>query len=315
MAAPRPALFSLCILLSACIDYGVHRSEVRDHFAQPARDGGVDMLWVLDDSATMTEEQEQLQLHTAAFTDLLAQLATVDFRLGVITTDMDKDEAGMLLGEVIDNDTPQLAEAFAEQVAAATGGSRDEQGFPAALAAADPEGSVQGFARDNAELEVVFFADEDDQSDTTPSQFLEALEDQRPASSVVVSTIVGDVPEGCFSMLAAADPGTRYIQVQEATGGARESICDADYDAMLERVALHVMGLQDRFYLSRVPSPETIEVNVDGALVTERPINGWRYDPGDNSLVFNGYAVPPPGAGIGVVYYEWMGLEDPDSGE
>jgi hypothetical protein len=51
---------------------------------------------------------------------------------------------------------------------------------------------------------------------------------------------------------------------------------------------------------------------VDDVLVIERDRHGWRYEAGDNTIVFDGYAVPRPGAEIVVRYYEWVGpdLED-----
>jgi hypothetical protein len=76
---------------------------------------------------------------------------------------------------------------------------------------------------------------------------------------------------------------------------------------MLERMALKVLGLDVRFALAKLPELATMEVRVDGALVHRRDRHGWRYDAGDNSIVFDGFAVPPPGAGIEVAYYEWQG--------
>jgi hypothetical protein len=182
-------------------------------------------------------------------------------------------------------------------------------GFYAAMLAGDPDG---GFGREVADLEVVFFTDEDDASEVTALETLEALEADRPGTKVVVNAIVGDPPEGCASLLAAANAGEKYIEAQQLTEGLRESICALDYDAMLERIALQVLGMNTTFALDYVPSPDSLDVRVDDVLVIERDRHGWRYEAGDNTIVFDGYAVPRPGAEIVVRYYEWVGpdLED-----
>jgi hypothetical protein len=77
-------------------------------------------------------------------------------------------------------------------------------------------------------------------------------------------------------------------------------------------MALKVLGLDFRFVLAKLPELATMEVRVDGALVHRRDRHGWRYDAGDNSVVFDGYAVPPPGSGIEIAYYEWGGRSSRD---
>ena len=118
---------------------------------------------------------------------------------------------------------------------------------------------------------------------------------------------MGDLPEGCASLNTAADPGHKYVSSQQATDGIRESICTYDYDAMLERVALKVLGLDIEFGLLKVPEVNTMEVRVDDVLIHQRDRHGWRYDAGNNSTIFDGYAVPPPKSEIVIRYYEWQG--------
>jgi hypothetical protein len=299
----------LIALLPGCtLDGGVTAIVQTDSWTQPAREGGVDILWVVDDSASMFEERQQLELHAESFISYLSSVP-VDFNLGVTSTDMDVDYPGALLGDVLSGETPELTSEFILQLENDSSGSRDEMGFYAAMLAGDPDG---GFGREVADLEVVFFTDEDDASEVTALEALEALEADRPGTKVVVNAIVGDPPEGCASLLAAANAGEKYIEAQQLTEGLRESICALDYDAMLERIALQVLGMNTTFALDYVPSPDSLDVRVDDVLVIERDRHGWRYEAGDNTIVFDGYAVPRPGAEIVVRYYEWVGpdLED-----
>jgi hypothetical protein len=308
----RPLLLSL--LCFGCVDYGVTRERKRQTWTQPPREGGVDILWVVDDSLSMTEEQGVLAEHADAFISMLANVP-VDFQLGVISTDVDVGEPGALLGPVLSTQTSGLVDAFADQVLARSEGSRDERGFQAALLAADPGGVAAELHRAEADLELVFFTDEDDHSGMSAQDFVSSLEGMRPRGQVVVNAIAGDLPEGCASREAAADPAEAYAEAQVATDGLRESICAADYDALLERIALAVLGLEVAFALTSVPEPDSIEVRVDGALIHERSRHGWRYEAGDNTVVFDGYAVPPPGAFIELRYYPWQGTGAPEEAE
>ncbi len=293
----------MVLLLLSCSDYGVARHVEVQSWTQPSREGGVDIVWVIDDSSSMFEEQEQLAAHADSFISFLTHVP-VDFRLVVVTTDPER--TGTLT--VLTGDTPNLADVFAETVLASTFGSRDERTFEMAIWAASPSQNPD-FAREGADLEVVLFTDEDENSDMSPQDFLEALRSER-TGEVVVNAIVGDLPEGCASLVAAADPGPKLVEAQELSGGAKESICSSDYGALLERVALQVLGLDNTFALNRLPELESLEARVDEVLIHRRDRHGWRYEAAENTVVVDGYAVPPPGGTLVVRYFEWYGLDE-----
>ncbi len=298
--------FCILLLIAGCSDYDVTRSQVSDTFTQAPADGGVDILWVLDNSGTMYEEQAALGEHAESFVAVLATYS-VDFHLGVVDTDMTDDAPGTLLGETLSADEGDLLAGFRMSIeAAGIDGSRDERGFDAAIAGADPAGANTDFARADAALEVIVYADEDDHSSVSVEETLGQLRSNRADESVSINTIVGDLPAGCFSQSAAADAGIRYVDAQEASEGMAASICTTDLGAVLSRLALHALGLEDTFKLSAIPLVTTMTVEVDGAAVWPRERNGWRYDPGSNTVIFDGYAVPPPGAGIEIRYFDWV---------
>ncbi len=308
----------LVLSSSGCVDYGVSRKSHSDAFAQAERPNGVDILWLQDDSGSMDEERDLLAADAHVLINFIF-LGSVDFRLGVASTDMDVDTAGTLTGPAIDPYSDEPLETFLDQVDFDLPGSIDERGLEAAIAAADPLGVNEDFGRATADLEVVAFSDEDDHSELDVSQVLEALQEDRPGVRVGVSAIVGDPPEGCVSPYAAADPGLRYIEAAESTEGMRESICSPDYDGVLQRIALNALGLTTHFALTAVPDLSTLAVYVDEVRVHERREDGWHYDVGENSIVFDGLAIPPPGSAVYVTYLEWYGVqqeqEPEDSGD
>jgi hypothetical protein len=298
----------LCVAATACQDYALVRPSHMEHFYQPDRETGVDILWVVDDSATMLEEHDLLIASAEAFISFVSN-SGIDFRLGVISTDMDYG-GGELRGDVLGPDTVGMVDAFNEQIVGQFTGSRDERGIDAASIGADPSYNGE-FARNKADLELIFFSDEDDHSEMSVDELLQELKRQRGSGvDVKVHAVVGDPPEGCVSVGAAADAGTRYLEAQAATEGRRESICTADYGAMLARVALDVVGLEMEFALSKVPDVATMQVRVNEVIVHPRRRDGWYYNAGDNTLRFDGYGVPPPGATISAAFTEWYGPDD-----
>ena len=62
----------MLIFLLGCSDYEVNRRVLRDSYVQPGRSTGVDILWVVDNSASMFEEQDQLIAHASSFIGFLS---------------------------------------------------------------------------------------------------------------------------------------------------------------------------------------------------------------------------------------------------
>jgi hypothetical protein len=258
----------------------------------------------------MAEEQEALTTNAGSFIDTLTA-NDIEFRLGITTTDrLD----GSLVGDFVDETTPQISTAFAGLVAGAgISGSRDEMGLTAAVMAGDPSLNPD-FARAQADLELIVYSDEDDQSAESVSDLVKQMQAARSGFTVRVHTIVGDAPDGCASATGAADPGLRYLEARESTDGARESICAHDTAELLARMAHHVLGLETEFPLQELPLLNTLVVTVDGVEIPRRDTDGWRYDGADNAVIFDGWAIPQPGATIEMRYFNYTGGPLPDTG-
>lgn len=77
--------FFLPFFALACSEYEVTNLTTEDSFTQ-TEEPPADVLFVVDDSASMAEEQQNLSANFGAFLELLGD-TTADFRLGVTTTD------------------------------------------------------------------------------------------------------------------------------------------------------------------------------------------------------------------------------------
>jgi len=74
-------------------------------------------------------------------------------------------------------------------------------------------------------------------------------------------------------------------------------------------------GLQMTYPLDNVIIPRNLEGlgfswDDTGASIHRRERHGWQYDAGLNAVVFDGFAVPPPGADIVFRYALWIGTEE-----
>lgn len=306
-----PGIVAACLLASfACQEYGLDEILHTEVFTQGSdEDTVVDLLWIIDNSGTMSEEQQRLTQSLGGLMVLLVG-TLADYRLGIITTDVDDPaQRGRLQGDppVLGPGTDDLPGAFVANAHVGVQGSRDERGFEAlrlAVTEALDDGSNAGFFRPDARLHAVVVSDEDDHSDGSVEEQLSALSVDVPdAASFVVHAIVGDLPDGCLAPEAVADAGPRYLEASRRTEGLSGSICLADWSDLLESIGLAALGLQDTFPLSHEPDQSTIEVHVDGVAIPEREDNGWTYDAGSNAVVLHGGAIPRPDMEIVITYY------------
>jgi hypothetical protein len=161
-----------------------------------------DILFVIDDSGSMADEQNDVRNNLVAFLGALdASPVEIDYQIGVTTTAVvgwtTGDTAygtgpnvgvgfpaGRLLAvdpatgvfsytgpkRILDHQSPTLLEDFQANVVVGTRGTGKEQPFRAArlaLQESEPGGANEGFLRPGARLAVVFVTDEDDCTDET----------------------------------------------------------------------------------------------------------------------------------------------------
>jgi hypothetical protein len=280
-----------------------------------------DVLFVVDNSDSMAEEQSSLASNFGGFMDLFLA-AELDYHLGVIATDMeDPDHSGLLIngpgGLWIDETFTRddAIDSFAERVQIGTGGSRLEKGLEATYTAIEGlgDGDNAGFYRDDAFLAIVVVSDEDDYSTaisvTTFKTWLEGLKDD--VEKVNFSAVVS-LDSGC-----PTEPGLDYIDVAEAFGGVTASICASDWDSVLADLGLAAAGLQREFFLAEVPVQETIEavVRTDDGLESSFVVGeGLTYSASRNSVTFSD-TVPPALSEVFITYTVLSTVSALDTGE
>jgi hypothetical protein len=307
------------------IDLGLDRGElvieVRDRrfpFVIPVRGTGamatqrtdgfnqrenraVDVLFVVDDSCSMDDEQRELAANFSSFIRAAA-IRSVDFQIGLTTTSVSSFMGGQLVGPVLKPGTPNLEQEFQMQARVGVGGSPFEQGLEAmhlALELADrgvrPNSEL---IRPNSDLVVILVTDEDDSSPAPVIAYYNDLR-SRAGSSFLVAAVTGQAT-GCFhSGGGEAYPGPKYEDFVAVTNGISLSIC-ANWATNLATIGSAAFGLQISFPLATgADTSQPIEVKIDGVV---QPPSSWRYDPAVPAIVFDQGVVPPERSRIEVTY-------------
>jgi hypothetical protein len=280
----------------ACVNL-VDRSEV---FTQDStRDGDVDILWVIDDSGSMADNQDALARNFGTFINqFLAK--NIDFKMAITTTDGTSTRNGKMVG-----DSSKLTRAsaqgnrtaftnnFTKWIKVGTSGSGIEQGLKCASSFLDRYAS--SFLRDDAYLAIVFVSDEEDQSEKKKEEYLARFQAAKRSPGMVkaYSIVTTKLPKNAQWETI----GTRYEYVSDKTSGKYSDITD-DFAATLSDMGGSIVNLIDKFPLAEAPYNDLIKVYVNNVQVTA----GWTYDSVAHTLKFNANAVPAEGAKIEVRY-------------
>jgi len=313
---PEPLLVSL-------LGESSDRVDKTDTFVQ--QDGTkVDVLFVVDNTASMVEEQPRFTQALPAFVNTALD-KRVDLHVAVTTTgihpESDSCPGGARGGEagrffpvdgsrqrILTHQTPDLAGKLQGNAQVGQCASV-EQGFEAVrralsdplVSGADdprtplPNDGNAGFLRDEAALVVVFVGDEDDHSPDSVDTYVRFFQGKKGEFQPQRMTIYAIAPTAA-ACSTAGGAGTRYAEAAARTGGEVVSVCAPDYAPLLRSVATKAFSPQDRFPLSELPDPGSVSVRVNGTPGS----TGWSYDATTNSVVFA--PGPAPGAKVEISY-------------
>jgi hypothetical protein len=192
------------------------------------------------------------------------------------------------------NNPSQFMSDFKNLVKVGTNGSGNEQGL--AGASVFKNNYKNSFFRDDAYFAVVIVSDEEDSSPSSVESYVSNLQSVKANSGFVkVYSIVDLDNSNRGSGLTTGS--LRYQKASALTSGTKAEIDDSWYQNLLD-MGQSIINLLDSFALATSPVSGTIQVYVDGVLMS----SGYSYDDSSNSIKFeNGY-LPPAGSTIKVTY-------------
>lgn len=277
----------------------------------------VDILFVIDNSASMMSEQLKLGERLSSFVN---SLRDVDWQIGITTTDTSTGVYGLrgslvqLHGTnqyILNKNTPNYESVFANTVIRPEGvgcgnlcPSISERPIEAATLALG-KGMVNGLIRQGAELAVVILSDADEGGSgigtiTTPQFFLSTaaslFNQQKRVTGYAIVVEPGD--SACLEHRKKFTNYSYYghnaALLATLTGGVTGSICDSNYSHSLKRIGDHVLNLVSSLTLSHYPVIESVRVT----LSPQDPSVSWTIK--NKSIEFN--KPPKPGTRVDVRY-------------
>lgn len=216
---------------------------------------------------------------------------------------------------VLDVETEDADERFAEMIAQGTQGSGIEHGLEGArLVFEEPYFSEQNqsWLREDAALAILVVSDEDDVSPHSVAFYERAYKETKGDQAFrqdgwfTLNAIVGTnetdshIDVSCESSQGQAFYASRYIELAARTGGLVESICEEDFSPIVRNLGLSISGLELQFELSSFPVVDTLVVRLyedrdEDSLVAElvRDVD-YTYVAEGNYLLFDESQIPPP---------------------
>ena len=281
---------------------GVVRESATENFRQAAQvTKKLDIVWIIDDSGSMKEEQAALGSNFSIFIDDFIT-KNVDFKMAVTTTDTSSAaKKGKIFMASDLKLTSALAQAnptqfkldFKNLVKVGLAGSGSEQGLAAS------EGFMEKYAasfiRPEAYLAIVIVSDEEDQSAKLVAAYTDYLKSFKSSPGLVKVYSVVDV-NNTNSGQGITVGGEKYKQASNNTSGLIADI-RGDFHNSLNDMGLSIINLLDSFALAREPFAGSLKVFVNNV----ETVN-FSYDAASHSIKFNQNSLPPVGAEIRVTY-------------
>ncbi|MCA2979509.1 MAG: choice-of-anchor D domain-containing protein [Myxococcaceae bacterium] len=277
-------------------------------YQQPAQPVG-DVLFTIDDSCSMADEQAALAMNFGSFIRY-AMSANLDYHIAVTTTDDFRTTAqGRFVGPsgatVLTNAMPSVAMLFAQRVLVGTSGNGVERPLSTTLKALSPpliSGANGGFLRDDANLAIIIVSDAADQSPEAIGYYLTRLplvKGPRRRHQVSVSVIGPFSAPSPTCIVEGQDTTGRYDSLISATGGVRQTICKSNWATDLEQLGRSALGPRQTFFVRNPPdTTQPVDVLVNGQAVS----SAWTYDAASNAIVFADGQAPGAGTTVTVSY-------------
>jgi hypothetical protein len=282
-------------------------------------DPEVDILFVVDDSGSMSLHQQNLIANIDKFVDAFTKRANIDYHIGVIGSGMETfytNCCGVLHGfpNYVEKSTPNLVNVLKANLLMGTNGSGTERFFDPVMAALTPplvDHDNAGFFRKDAHLALVFITDAEDQSATEVQAFYDFLVQLKGRKEKFISyaVMIPSTDMVCPRDEAGVVPTRleKFLGMMPNAGNNEFSLCDVNFGDRVAQIADDLVRyVGNIIYLSRPPLIETIKVMFGTQEIPRDVKKGWAFDPARNALLIGDeieWSVQPNGTKVRV-YYE-----------
>lgn len=264
-------------------------------------DSRIDILWTIDNSYSMYDDQQEVIKNTAAFMDEFTKKTAVDWKMGLLSTDLSNSPyVGFTPATMLDTKTKNPVKVFQDAVGRlGIAGSGTEMWYEPV------EKAIQGnptFLRKQAMLALIHVSDAPEQSyKMTTDAFADFLTLQKGALHRVLGYGVLWPIEWCPASSGDTTfnfSKSRYEEFFAKVKGATYSLCKADFGHDLAALGKDIVKriTSPRITLSKRPRVSTIKVvhngvELKGGFKDEGGL--WLYDFDMNAIVFHDLEFAP----------------------
>ena len=250
---------------------GPHTEIWVDSFIQPTSMDGVDILWVIDTSGSMHDDEPRL---LAGIEAMMNSLPAHGWRLNMISNSPPHVHTDAQFPLVPGDDIVDAKAMFYNMR-----GGVYEQGFDALEAYLYHNPYANQWMRNDAALLVVFVSDEEDQSNQTVGEFVNYYTGLR--DHVFLASIVHLDPAESLCNLTSYNTGYNSIDATQQLGGVIVDICSEDWAPGVQDASAQVEPYEE-LKLTHRPIKNEIYVFINGI-----PNYDWYYVRSDNTVYFD----------------------------
>lgn len=281
----------------------------------------VDILFVIDNSKSMTQHQQRL---SARVPDMISTLNSLgmDYHVAVTTTTMATSSVYPMTRQIVGMPkylTSANVNLLSDRIVAGESGSDNERGLDAMAFVTGAYASAQapGYLRSDALFVVIFLADENDNStefgNADNDDFIKYMNAFRPpfkeGGRAWMANYIGTIQnQSCDNLGGFVSIGTKYMKLVDASNGIKESICAADLSSAVSNIKARIVDVITAYRLKDVPNKSTLKVSVGGVQISEDAVNGWTLETETSAtkvvyiIKFHGSAIPTGEEAINIDY-------------
>jgi len=256
----------------------------------------VDILFIIDDSGSMSSYQKLLSENADLFIKQFLNAKFIDYHIGVtVNTPWFSNDGGNLkrVGgyRYVDRKTQNGESILTQLMTVGTTGNGTEKFLnvpPLTFSEIKMKAANKGFYRENAHLVIFVLTDTYDQSDVEPEEAYEFILNLKKGNEQKIhyaGALVTILKFNCKGENKKKIPEKliRMIDLFQSRGHLF-NICKSNYGKDLARMAENIVDAVSTVYLDNLPDVRTMEVWYGKQRIPNQKEGGWTYDYSLNAI-------------------------------
>ena len=290
-------IFLILLLAVACGKESSYLYKVEDFQSQLvseryqlSEEGKVDIVWVIDNSGSMSSIQQNVIQNANLFIQEFTKIRGLDWRMALLSTSL-SETPYLGMPTVFDYNNADPVSAFSQAVRRlGIDGDSTERSFDPIIKQLNANPS---FLRPNAYLVMIFVTDEEEQSSISTGNFLNDLT-ARKGGRLGMLRAYGAIDARDLGCSGYAYAKGSYEAVINATKGSVFGTCTPSFGAELAKLGNQIVSIVSSpvVLLNKRPLPRSLKVLYKGVEMPAGPRSAggkWVYDPEVNGVRFHDY--------------------------